>query len=47
MNIRMYLSAIHTVQQRLDIIRVLFIHQLMHQRVVLRNSIKIYINAIM
>jgi len=33
---------IRTVQ-RLDIIKVLFIHQLMHQWVVLKNNITIYI----
>ena len=36
---------IRTVQQHLDIIKVLFIHQLMHQWVVLKNSIKIYIKT--
>ena len=36
---------IRTVQQHLDIIKVLFIHQLMHQWVVLKNNIKIYIKT--
>jgi len=31
--------------QHLYIIKVLFIHQLMHQRVVLKNNIKIYIKT--
>jgi len=31
--------------QRLDIIKVLLIHQLMHQGVVLKNNIKIYIKT--
>jgi len=34
---------IRTVQQQLDTIKVLFIHQLIHQWVVLKNNIKIYI----
>jgi hypothetical protein len=41
---RFFFSHIRTVQ-RLDIIKVLFIHQLMHQWVVLKNNIKIYIKT--
>ena len=35
----------HNCTMHLDIIKVLFIHQLMHKWVVLKNNIKIYIKT--
>ena len=38
-------SHSHTVQQHLDSVNVLFIHQMMHQSVVLKSNIKTYIKT--